>query len=88
MTWQIEIKRKAAKALDNLDESTQNKLIQFIEQLRKIDNPRSQGKALNGNLKGLWRYRQGNYRIICDIKDDKLVILLLEIGHRKEIYKH
>ncbi|MDD2863433.1 MAG: type II toxin-antitoxin system RelE/ParE family toxin [Methylococcales bacterium] len=87
MAWHIEFKRKAAKALDDLDESTQNKLIQFIEQLQKIENPRSLGKALNGKFKGLWRYRQGNYRIICDIKDDKLVILLLEIGHRSKIYK-
>ncbi|MEF9988396.1 MAG: type II toxin-antitoxin system RelE/ParE family toxin, partial [Christensenella sp.] len=51
------------------------------------DNPRLYGKALQGKYKTLWRYRVGDYRIIVNIEDEKLVILLLEIGHRKEIYK-
>lgn len=51
------------------------------------DNPRVYGKALDGNLRGLWRYRIWDYRIICEIQDEKLIVLALEIGHRKDIYK-
>lgn len=50
-------------------------------------NPREHGKALKGNLKNQWRYRVGDYRILCDIMDDKLIILVLTAGHRREVYK-
>ncbi len=52
-----------------------------------LSNPRYIGKALTGQWKGLWRYRVGNYRVICDIIDNELIVLALEVGHRKEIYK-
>jgi len=52
-----------------------------------MNNPRSKGKALSGNLKGLWRYRVGDYRVICQIIDNEVVILVVELGHRKEIYR-
>lgn len=51
-----------------------------------LDNPRSRGKALVNNLKGLWRYRVGDWRIICDIVDEEIIINVLELGHRREIY--
>lgn len=51
------------------------------------DNPRSTGHGLAGPLSGLWRYRVGDYRIICDIQDHKLVVLVVEIGHRSDIYR-
>lgn len=57
------------------------------KRLDGLSNPRQLGKALTGQFKGLWRYRLGNYRLICDIQDDKLIILALEVGHRKSIYK-
>lgn len=50
-------------------------------------NPRSSGKALQGEFKGLWRYRIGDYRVICQIKDKELVILVIDLAHRKDIYK-
>ena len=50
------------------------------------ENPRIKGKALTSDLKGLWRYRVGDYRILADIQDDKIVILILDIGHRSKIY--
>ena len=50
-------------------------------------NPRHFGEALVANLSGLWRYRVGDYRIICRIQDDVVVVLVLSIGHRREIYK-
>lgn len=56
------------------------------KQLDNLSNPRQLGKALTGQYKGLWRYRIGNYRVICDIIDDELVTLAISIGHRKDIY--
>ncbi|MGF3084332.1 type II toxin-antitoxin system RelE family toxin, partial [Streptococcus pyogenes] len=57
------------------------------KRLDGLNNPRQFGKALTGQYKGLWRYRVGNYRVICDIVDNEMIILALEVGHRKEIYK-
>ncbi len=51
------------------------------------DNPRAHGKSLTADLRGQWRYRIGDYRLLCEILDDELVILALRIGHRREIYK-
>lgn len=55
--------------------------------LEYTDDPRKHGKALTGNLKGVWRYRVGDYRLFADIEDDIVTIFIFEIGHRKEIYK-
>ncbi|NOQ65111.1 MAG: type II toxin-antitoxin system mRNA interferase toxin, RelE/StbE family [Methyloprofundus sp.] len=88
MTWEIKLSNKSAKALTALDNSTKKRIESFIDKLSKADSPRSTGKALQGNLKGLWRYRVGDYRLICQLKDNELIILLLEIGHRKAIYKN
>ncbi len=63
-------------------------IIRWIRKnLEGCTNARAHGKALTGNLAGLWRYRVGNYRLIADIQDDRLVILMLEAGHRGEIYQ-
>ena len=51
------------------------------------DDPRQWGKALQGEKRGLWRYRVGDYRLICDILHDKIIIMILEVGHRKDIYR-
>ena len=86
--WQIKLKGSAAKSLKSLDTGTKQRVERFINQLTKTDNPRLHGKALQGKkYAGLWRYRIGDYRLICQIKDNELVILLLELGHRKEVYK-
>ncbi|MFA6052739.1 MAG: type II toxin-antitoxin system RelE/ParE family toxin [Methylobacter sp.] len=86
--WQIKLKSSAVKSLKSLDTSTKQRIERFMCQLIEADNPRSHGKALQGKkYAGLWRYRIGDYRLICQIKDNELIILLLEIGHRKDIYK-
>ncbi|WP_067141242.1 type II toxin-antitoxin system RelE family toxin [Oceanivirga salmonicida] len=84
----VEFTEKAKKDLKKLDKY-QAKLIKkwLINNLIDTKFPRKNGKPLNGTLQGLWRYRVGNYRIIAEIKDKKLIIILIEIGHRKEIYK-
>ncbi len=55
--------------------------------LEGCENPRAHGKALTGNRSGYWRYRIGDYRVIADIQDDKILILVIEVGHRKKIYE-
>lgn len=52
-----------------------------------LDNPRDRGKALTGGLSGLWRYRVGDYRVVCDLQDPRLVILVIDIDHRSSIYE-
>jgi mRNA interferase RelE/StbE len=60
----------------------------FLEdRIASLDDPRSTGHSLTGQLSGLWRYRVGDFRIICDIQDQRLVVLVVEIGHRSEIYR-
>ena len=86
MNWTIDFDDKARKSLLRLDKPIRNRITSFLENLEKQSNPRTQGKALTGNYAGLWRYRVGDYRIICQIEDQKVTILVLEIGHRKEIY--
>ena len=86
--WHVKLKGSAAKSLKSLDTGTKQRIERFIGQLIETDNPRSHGKALQGKrYTGLWRYRIGDYRLVCQIKDSELIILLLEIGHRKGIYK-
>ena len=76
------------KIFKKLDVSVQQLVASYIKHyLENTNNPRAHGKALGGNKKGLWRYRIGNYRLIVDIMDDKLIILMLTFGHRKDVYK-
>lgn len=71
-----------------MDKPTQKLLTTWIKSnLNNIDDPRKIGKSLSGNRSNQWRYRKGKYRIIVDIRDKELVILLLDIGHRKDIYR-
>jgi mRNA interferase RelE/StbE len=87
MTWTVKFEDKAAKTLKAFDKAIKKRIEQFIDQLIKNESPRATGKALQGDLKGLWRYRIGDYRLICQIKDNELIILVVEIGNRKDIYK-
>ena len=86
--YSVEFAKKAVKALSKLDKPTKALLYSWIKQnLDGCTNPRFTGKPLSGNFKGAWRYRVGDYRIIADIRDDTLIILIVNIGHRREIYK-
>ena len=87
MNWKIELNAKATKTLNQLDKAVQNRIRQYLKRLIVQSSPRLQGKALTGKHAGLWRYRVGDYRLICHIEDDKLIILVLELGHRKDIYQ-
>lgn len=88
MKWRIETTKVFDKEFKKLDHYTQLIIKGWItKNLMETDNPRSYGKALTGNLVGLWRYRIGDYRLIAKIKDDKFTILTISIGHRRDIYR-
>jgi len=81
----IEWDDRARKELRSLDGSIQRKILNYLRE-RTVENPRAFGKELSGNKTGLWRYRVENFRIICRLEDKKLIILVVAVGHRKEIY--
>lgn len=86
--FHVEYSKKAQRQIKKLDRSVQRLLFAWIDKhLEGTTNPRQQGKGLTANRTNQWRYRIGNYRLICDIQDDKAVILALEFGHRSTIYK-
>jgi len=89
LVWTIEIDAGAEKQLGKLNKSDARRIRDFLrEQLMGIENPRRIGKALIGKqYENLWRYRVGDYRIICRIQDQRLVVLVIEVGHRREIYR-
>ncbi len=88
MPWAYKFAEQALRQLRKLDRGTQHEIVRYCEKrlTGKID-PRKFGHALTGEFRGLWRYRIGDYRVICEIKDRELVILVLVIGHRREIYR-
>lgn len=88
MAWKIEFTTAADKSLTKLGIETQKRIVRFLrERIANADNPRNVGKALTGTS-GLWRYRVGDYRIICKIEDKKICIIVVSVGHRREIYRH
>jgi mRNA interferase RelE/StbE len=87
-TWRIEVTRTATRQITKLDSTAQKSIQKFLrERLSTADDPRKWGRALQGEKRGLWRYRVGDYRLICDLQDEKITILILELGHRKDVYR-
>lgn len=85
--YRVETTPRFDKEIRKLDPYVQRMLLAWIRKnLADCDDPRQHGKALAGNHVGEWRYRIGSYRIICLIEDDRMVILALTVGHRREIY--
>ena len=74
-------------ALAKLDRSTAKMIQGQLRAIEGLEDPRSRGKGLTGRLSGLWRYRIGDYRVICDILDRELVVLVIELGHRRSVYR-
>ncbi len=88
MTYDLLYSKQAIKDLKKLDPYTKRLVKAWIEKnLLNCTNPRAHGKALIANRTGQWRYRIGDYRLICHIADDKLIILALNVGHRRIVYK-
>ena len=89
MAWTINYTETARKQLRKLDKQTARRILDFMDQrIASQEDPRSTGKTLTGPLLGAyWRYRVGDCRVICDLQDSVLCILVIEIGNRKEIYR-
>ena len=88
MKYKIETTSRFDQEFKKLNKYTQSMIKAWItKNLMNCENPRIHGKALTANRKGQWRYRIGDYRLICEIEDNELVILALSVGHRREVYK-
>lgn len=85
LAWKIEVFAKADKSLRKLDRQVARKIVAALAELAELDDPRSRGKALTGNLVGLWRYRVGDYRLLCLIDDEVLVVLVVDVAHRSKV---
>ena len=87
MAWTVEVSNYAEKQLRKLDKPIQKRLLDWLDdRIEGCKNPRHFGEPLRGEMAGLWRYRIGDYRVICEIQDQQLVVLALAVGHRREIY--
>jgi mRNA interferase RelE/StbE len=85
--WSVQIDARTAKKIQKLDRETQHLILRYINRhLRQSPDPRAAGKALTGPLRGLWRYRIGDYRLLAEIRESELIIVAVDIGHRSEIY--
>jgi mRNA interferase RelE/StbE len=89
MAYNVELSESAERELRKLDASQAKRILKFLHQrVAKLDDPRGIGEALHGSRLGeFWKYRVGDYRLICKIEDDRLIVLVLRVGHRKEIYR-
>ena len=88
LAWRVEISQTAQRQIRKLDGQTQAAIIRYLrERVEPADNPRQLGKPLRGEKKKLWRYRVGDYRLICDIRDFERSVVVLALGHRKDIYR-
>lgn len=87
MVWTINYSDRALKSLRKMDKQTARRIVDFMDlRIAVAADPRQSGKPLKGELGVFWRYRVGDYRILCEIRDDELVILAAMIGHRREVY--
>ncbi|HIT33487.1 MAG TPA: type II toxin-antitoxin system RelE/ParE family toxin [Candidatus Faecousia intestinigallinarum] len=88
MRYTVETTDQFEREFRKLDKYTQRMLKSWIQKnLVNCEDPRARGKGLTANRSGQWRYRIGDYRLICQIEDDRLVILALSVGHRRDVYQ-
>ena len=88
MAWKIEFAASAEKELVKLDKAVIRRILSFLyERVAKTDKPRSLGKALKGPLGDYWKYRVGDYRVVCDIQDQEIMILVVRVRHRSKVYR-
>ncbi len=88
MAWKVEISATAEKQIAKLDRSTQLAIRDYLrDRVLASGNPRTLGKTLTGPLACLWRYRVGDLRVLCQIRDEVLVVLVLRVAHRRDVYR-
>lgn len=86
MAYEVAYTATALKQLRKLDPPLSRRILDYMDEIAARPDPRSRGKGLVGDRSGFWRYRIGDYRVLCDLNDNELRILSLEIGHRSQIY--
>ncbi|MEA3292352.1 MAG: type II toxin-antitoxin system RelE/ParE family toxin [Pseudomonadota bacterium] len=87
MAWTIKYATTAEKQLRKLDRQIARRIVDFMDnRIAALDDPRGIGKTLSGPLGDLWRYRVGDYRVICDINNDELTVIVVRVGHRRKVY--
>ena len=88
MTWKVEWDDRARRELRALDDNVQARILRYLrERIASSEDPRRFGRSLTGDKAGLWRYRVGDYRLICDINDGDEVVLVLRVAHRRGVYR-
>ena len=87
MAWTIELAERPRKALRKLDRQVAQRIVAALDEIAQLTDPRVRGKPLTGRFAGLWRYRVGDWRVIAKIEDQRVIIIVIEIGNRREIYR-
>jgi len=85
--WQVRLTPRFVKELATLDKPLQHQVIAYLDTVAELDDPRQKGKALVGELRGYWRYRIGDYRVIAVIEDAQVSVIAITVGHRSRIYR-
>lgn len=86
MAWSVRFTPRAAKSFRKLDKPVQKQISKFLHEVAELEEPRSRGKGLVGDKSGLWRWRIGDYRVISSIEDSTVIVNVIDVGHRREIY--
>ncbi|MFN4002158.1 type II toxin-antitoxin system RelE family toxin [Microcella sp.] len=86
MAYEVEYTATALRQLRKLDRQVARRIVDYLDEVASLEDPRSRGKALVGDRAGVWRYRVGDYRVLCELRDAELVILTLAVGHRGDVY--
>jgi mRNA interferase RelE/StbE len=88
LAWLVEFDQKAKRELDKLDRLARERVVRFLrDRIATDESPRRLGEALKGDKAPLWKYRIGDYRLICDIQDNRVAVLVLVVGHRRQVYR-
>ena len=87
MTWQVKFSETATRQLKKLRKQTQRDILKYLKKrIETDDDPQRYGDPLRRSLSGLWKYRVGDYRLICEVQQEEIVVLVLAVGHRRKVY--
>jgi len=88
LAWTLRFETEALQQIKKLDRQWQKRVVDYLtDEVAPLGNPRSKGHGLMGDLAGLWRYRVGDFRVLCEIRDTELLILIIAVGHRSSVYR-
>lgn len=86
-SWRIETTAEFDRSIRKLDRAVARRIIDYLEAVLQLDDPRQRGKALTGEKRGYWRYRVGDFRVLVRVEDERMVVLAIGLGHRSEVYR-